>query len=73
MMKALSSGLTTWNQPGWFSELLKSFRRALLAAGTDRPHIITLDNVDRMPTEAFGDDLYPGLIRPIRRGDQGPQ
>jgi hypothetical protein len=47
------------------AELLESFRRALLAAGTDRPHVIALDNVDRMLTEAFDDALYPGLIRPI--------
>ena len=40
--------------------LLESFRRALLAAGAARPHVIALDNVDRMLTEAFDDASIPG-------------
>jgi hypothetical protein len=47
------------------AEVLDGFRRALLAAGATRPHVIALDNIDTMLTEAFDDALYPGLIRPI--------
>ena len=41
------------------------FLAALRAAADGRPHVIALDNVDRILPEAFDMSVYPWLIRPV--------
>lgn len=51
-------------------QVLAGFLAALREASQDRPHVIAVDNADRILPEDFSDYLYPALIRPIAEDRQ---